>query len=205
VGQSAFAAQQDCVGLGSLHTISPKCHGAPPPSLRYDNLEFQLTPGNTGEGLQSLLHLGYRLADKQQLPGTLQGFCQYLILVATSTARSTDQTPTRVLIPSGRILEDASSTSSVLCRVAVNPDPSLSSIPISVFNVHPRLQSLQATSVADRLQLASLYAATGTLLPEGEGGRGMTGHEVAVRLVRESWVNRPLTPQESKHLDEVMK
>ncbi len=49
--------------------------------------------------------------------------------------------------------------------------------------MHSRLGSLHANNIAARLQLAALYAATSTLLPEP--GSGMTGAEMAMQLVRQ--------------------
>lgn len=49
-----------------------------------------------------------------------------------------------------------------------------------------------------RLQLAALYAATSSLLPEPSSR--MTGAQTAMQLIRQSWVNRPLTEKEVQHL-----
>ena len=51
------------------------------------------------------------------------------------------------------------------------------------YEVHPRFGHLQAPSIDEaRLQLAALYAATSTLLPEPRSN--LTGAQTAVQLVR---------------------
>jgi hypothetical protein len=67
------------------------------------------------------------------------------------------------------------------------------------YDVHPRLDWLVASSVASRLHLACLFTASGTALQDRR--HGLTGAEVAMELVRQSWVNRPLTPDEQTPLD----
>lgn len=66
------------------------------------------------------------------------------------------------------------------------------------YEVHSRLNHLRAASIEARLQLAALYAATGTLLPEPCSQA--TGAHTAVTLLRHSWVHRPLKQGEKRQL-----
>ena len=66
------------------------------------------------------------------------------------------------------------------------------------FDVHSRFWNLQARSSLSRLQLAALYAATSTLLPEPRSQ--MTGAQTAMELVRQCWTNKPLQEEEHKQL-----
>lgn len=67
--------------------------------------------------------------------------------------------------------------------------------------MHGRFGHLRASDVLPRLQLAALYAATGSLLPEPRSS--LTGAQTAVQLVRQCWVDRPLTLQESEQLSDI--
>ncbi len=91
--------------------------------------------------------------------------------------------------------------------------PALFSIPSSVVSVvfccrplpqvhcyelHGRFGHLVAPSVPARLQLAALYAATSTLLPEPLSA--CTGAQTALRLVRQCWGNGPMAPEDLAQL-----
>jgi hypothetical protein len=67
--------------------------------------------------------------------------------------------------------------------------------------VHPRLGHLCSGSIPARLQLAALYAATGSLLPEPASR--MTGAQIAMQLVRQCWGTKPLSPSELQQLASV--
>jgi hypothetical protein len=62
------------------------------------------------------------------------------------------------------------------------------------YEVHGRFGDLRAASISARLQLAALYAATGTLLPEPPSR--CTGGHTAMRLLRGCWANRPLRAED---------
>lgn len=70
------------------------------------------------------------------------------------------------------------------------------------YEQHERFQHLQATSINGRLQLAALYAALGTLVPEPWPQR-MTGGQVALQLLRQCWSDRPLAPADLAQLRNV--
>lgn len=72
------------------------------------------------------------------------------------------------------------------------------SLQFHTYELHGRFHHLQASSIESRLQLAALYAATSSLLPEP--GSQQTGAEIAMQLVRQSWSNQPLQPAEINHL-----
>jgi hypothetical protein len=59
---------------------------------------------------------------------------------------------------------------------------------VHCYEVHSRFGDLRATSVLARLQLAALYAATSTMLPEPL--RRMTGAQMAMVLIRQCSGNR---------------
>lgn len=73
------------------------------------------------------------------------------------------------------------------------------------YDVHPRFGLLQVAAgplaVLARLQLAALYVATGTELPELRSC--CTGGEMSAELVRQCWGNHPLTFEERKQLDSI--
>jgi hypothetical protein len=66
------------------------------------------------------------------------------------------------------------------------------------YAVHGRFGYLTSACLTSRLQLAALYAASSTLLPEPASQ--LTGAETALVLVRHSWTNVPLTPLQQQHL-----
>ncbi len=67
--------------------------------------------------------------------------------------------------------------------------------------MHGRFQDLRAPSIPARLQLAALYAATSTLLPEPWSNK--TGAQIAMQLVRQCWTDAPLTPAEQEQLSSI--
>lgn len=72
---------------------------------------------------------------------------------------------------------------------------------VHAFEVHARFGDLRSPSKLARLQLAALYAATSTLLPEPLSRK--TGAHMALQLLRQCWGNSPLTPEEGQQLDSV--
>jgi hypothetical protein len=66
----------------------------------------------------------------------------------------------------------------------------------------PTVRHLLASGgIEQRLQLAALYAATSSLLPDTRCG--MTGAEYAVELLERCWTNRPLRQRESELLHNI--
>ncbi len=68
--------------------------------------------------------------------------------------------------------------------------------------MHGRFQDLRAPSIPTRLQLAALYAATSTLLPEPWSSK--TGAQTAMQLVRQCWTDAPLTAAEQAQLSSIV-
>ena len=135
--------------------------------------------------------LGTRLAARQLLPDVLRGFEQYLLL-------EHDAGHVTVLVPEGNVEKHGDGAACV----TVSGDPACDvERRFHDFSVHPRFMGLQAKSVEARLQLAALYAATGTRLPEPR--TQMTGGEAAIEMVRQSWVSRPLSDAERAQLHSV--
>lgn len=158
-------------------------------------LEFELRLEAGGELVfHSLDHRGYRLSNCQQLSDTLHGFTRYLLLEAIHP-ESTDmigQPHQRLIVPATSVTRSGDAVETAL--------PASSSVGIKsyVYNIHARFDHLTASSIVSRLHLAGLYAATSSFLPEQR--TGMTGAEHAMVLVRQCWVNRPLSADESTAL-----
>ena len=76
---------------------------------------------------------------------------------------------------------------------------------LHAYELHPRFLTLEAkagaTAIEARLQLAALYAATGTELPDARSK--LTGGEVALELMRQSWNGGPMTADEQKQLSSI--
>jgi hypothetical protein len=70
------------------------------------------------------------------------------------------------------------------------------------YKCHPRFGTLEVGAgpfaVEARLQLAALYAATDSEVPLKRFRQ--TGGEMAIELLRQSWINRPMTVAEYDHL-----
>jgi hypothetical protein len=69
------------------------------------------------------------------------------------------------------------------------------------YSVHGRFRYLTAPFTTSRLQLAALYAASSTLLPEPRSQ--LTGAATAMQLVKHSWTNEPLSTEQQQHLQDI--
>jgi Protein of unknown function (DUF3638) len=150
---------------------------------RFD-LSFRMM--NNGR-VESLDHKGFYLAQSQRLVGTLRNFDEYLVM-------ENDVGDVRVLIPTNLVRMVYG------CDVVKthSDDRSCSKRKCYVYIVNPRLRILEGSDIAAQLHLAALYAATATALPEPRTGR--TRDEIAVKIVRECFLNRPLSSEEHRHL-----
>ena len=137
--------------------------------------------------------MGYYLGPIQQLEDELLSFEKYLVL-------QSDHAKFKIIVPSGNVVREMDSSGGRRVTIETGHDEK-SKLRIHAYDVHPRLKSLTASSVEARLQLAVLYAATGSLLPEH--GSQKTGTERSLELVRQSWVNRPLEEWEKRHLQRI--
>jgi hypothetical protein len=96
--------------------------------------------------------------------------------------------PQKVLIPDG----------SMICEANGPPAIINESYTSHVYETRRRFGSLSAATIESRLHLAAVYAASGTNMREKR--LGMTSVEVAFKLVRQCWTNRPLSEYELGHL-----
>jgi hypothetical protein len=130
---------------------------------------------------------------------------QYLVLEELPGAQVfVDRTPVRILTPNFPVKLGPSAYDPdprAVCALEVSQDVALCDLGVCVFNVHPRLRTVQATSIMDRLHLAALHAATGTRLSEAR--TRMTGGERAAQLLRQCSVNHPYTDLELDRLHNV--
>ena len=165
---------------------------SPDGAMRVSFPRYELEFERRGDGrFHSMNYAGYRLAGEQQLEDTLLQFHAYLVL--EHVAKGSDDV--LVLVPAGRVSLDQDGVS---IRASEACDAARA---CHVYDVHPRFRHLMARDRLGRLQLAALYAATGTALPEPR--LRMTGEEVAMVLVRQSWGNWPLDPSEKQQLGDV--
>ncbi|KAG2494612.1 hypothetical protein HYH03_007377 [Edaphochlamys debaryana] len=173
-------------------------------------LKFELRSG--GE-LASRDYPGYRLRRRQllvntgsdagygsdQVSYTLPEFHQYLVLERSPAVRQlpigTQRADELVLMPAGPVRRDGGDVT-----IVVAPG-SGARLKAHCCEVHGRFGHLRASAVAPRLQLAALYAATGTLLPEPASST--TGGQTAMTLLRQCWGTRPLTEEELQQLSSV--
>ncbi|KAG2451920.1 hypothetical protein HYH02_003695 [Chlamydomonas schloesseri] len=171
--------------------------------------------------LLSRNYSGYRLRQVQQLVQdassasgsngahvayTLPEFGQYLVLeriprpeVAPVGAQRAE---VLVLMPAGPVAShmwDGGTSSSTTPGVSITlPERSSGRVNVHCYEVHGRFGHLRAPTRLARLQLAALYAATSTLLPEP--GSRCTGAQMAMELLRQCWSIRPLQAPEAEQL-----
>ncbi|CAM9452387.1 unnamed protein product [Ectocarpus fasciculatus] len=152
-------------------------------------LEFEVDPPSArqqgehgGSGIRCRSHRGYQLARAQQLDDTLPGLTRYLILTGPDGE-------TTLLVPRGTL----SVTETLPPRVQVEcPEEGCEAAEQKVvsYSMHRRWKQPDAGDISTRLQLAAMFAATSTSLPDTRAG--MTGAEKASELVRQCFVNHPL-------------
>ena len=147
-----------------------------------------LQEGLGKSGVQCLDYGGYELASNQQLSGSLAEYTRYLVLQGETT---------RIIVPVGRVMvrEGMMPLVTVECP---REDTSDTHQDVYCYEVHHRWKGLQANGISSRLQLAALFAASGTLLPEKQSN--MTGSEKAIELVRRCAVNQPLQGEDRSQL-----
>ena len=142
--------------------------------------------------LQSLNYIGMRLASCQILEDTLSGFQQDLVLETVRGGGTAEPKSKKLLLPEGAL-------QCCLQHVQVAlPEACDSKLEHYAHTVHSRFSNLEPQTQEARLQLAAMYSATSTLLPEASSG--LTGCETAMLFVRQSWTNQPLTAREHQYL-----
>ena len=163
-------------------------------------LEFTL---GTSGCLKSRDFSGYQLADVPQLDDSLFGFLQYLVLVPSLDCKITSPWNVRsnkVIVPDGVVTKKQNKKQNDV-KIA-GDENSWTNRNYFTYDVHRRLKELRAPSVEARLQLAALYAATSQCgVPEPRAG--MSGSELAIVLVRQCFVNRPLSTNEEGKLQNI--
>jgi hypothetical protein len=182
-----------------IHTLLAKRGGSRNLVFELPRYDFSFSLAGDGK-LWSENFRGCFLSEQQILPDTLHGFQQYLVLESCTSGG------TQVVVPAGEIRKNSQSRSGGGARVSVDGSSRCDAARKAlVFHIHPRFGSLDVAAgphaVEARLQLAALYAATDSEVPERRSRR--TGGEVAMELLRQSWVNRPLTSTECTHLRSV--
>ncbi|PNH10973.1 hypothetical protein TSOC_002217 [Tetrabaena socialis] len=186
------------------HAFAPAAGGAVPGrellfELPRYGLEFELRGG------QHLVH-----AAGGRVVYTLPDFRRYLVLEQVPAGLGGDSSggggggrvhgsgraDVLVLVPAGEVTSCADG----LVDVVVDGG-SGAELKVHCYELHGRFGDLRAASVPARLQLAALYAATGTLLPEPVSR--CTGGQMAVQLLRQCWGNRPLAAEDLAQLRSV--
>ena len=155
---------------------------------RYE-ITFEMTDQGT---LRSMNFLGYSLAPDQLLRDTLHGFEQYLVV---ESARYSSKS-LKLLLPAGLVQKEPH-------RIGIAGDSACDAPRLlHVFDAHARFSNLEVAAgplaIEARLQLAAVYAATDLELLQPRSNA--TGGEIAMDLVRQCRVNRPLTENEHSHL-----
>ncbi|KAF0709830.1 hypothetical protein As57867_005726, partial [Aphanomyces stellatus] len=148
-----------------------------------------------GRPPRSVDYSGYHLASSQQLHTTLPFFQHYLVLECT--APSPGQPDCILLVPQGSVVVKDNGFVQIQTTNAF--DATLGCW-AHAFSSHSN--QLGATCVAARLQLAAIFAASSSCLPDPD--TNMTGSETALNLVRQCWVSRPFTPDEATMLASVV-
>ncbi|CAM9964866.1 unnamed protein product, partial [Scytosiphon promiscuus] len=141
--------------------------------------------GFGGSGIRCLSHRGYELACCQQLDDTLPNLSRYLVLVR-------EDGDTKVVVPCGKVVVGQKA-------VPCNEDAELK---VFYYAIHRRWGQLDAVGVSARLQLAAMFAATDSMLPDPRAG--MTGSEKASELIRSCFVSHPLQQDDRTRLLRVL-
>ncbi|KAI9190530.1 uncharacterized protein BJ171DRAFT_482966, partial [Polychytrium aggregatum] len=136
--------------------------------------------------LVSDAYKGYKLAEQQQFGDLIPSFQQYLVL--ERMAKYGVGPRYKWIVPLGAVCIEGD-----VVRIQV-VDKSLGTINCTDFDEHHRFGLLQASTINSRIQLAAIFAAAGTALPEPR--IHMTGAEYAARLLRGCITNNPLTRSE---------
>ncbi|CAM9957051.1 unnamed protein product, partial [Ectocarpus sp. 4 AP-2014] len=141
-------------------------------------------------GIHCASHRGYQLACAQQLEDTLPELSRYLVLVR-------EDGDTKIIVPRGRVAvrEGATPRVWIECSNEASEDAELK---VFSYSLHRRWNQPDAGGLSARLQLAAMFAATGTLLPDPRAGK--TGSEKTIELVRRCSVNHPLQPGDRDQL-----
>ena len=153
-------------------------------------ISFELIEGR----LHSKDFRGFILASEQQFSDMLNGFEQYLVLERTESDRAIQM----VIIPEGIVTQN----NECLVEISGSSDCMVQRR-LHAFDVCARFKMLKARCIEARLQLAALYAATGTELPELRSRQ--TGGELAIELLRQCWTQgRAASAGEHRQLESIL-
>ena len=174
-------------------------HPSDSSTLRFELVRHRLAFDVRGGVLESIQHRGWHVrcsdrdADMARGAAALPpGLCDFLVLHPDSPVATL-----LVLIPDGTI-ETSGDRSEVIIEQSDAPEAQCGH---HVYSVHPRTGMLSCATIEARLFLAALYAACGCAV--AVPGTGRTGGEMALELVRQSAVNRPLSVAEARNLETV--
>ncbi|KAJ3270818.1 hypothetical protein HDU76_011118, partial [Blyttiomyces sp. JEL0837] len=157
------------------------------------SLNFELAPNS--DVITSLEFNGFCLCANQVLSGYFPRFFSYLLLRAISQSDGTRR-DRKVLIPDGEVML-------IDGQVRINSSADANKpLMVHEYDLHPVLMTFSAHTVASRLHLATIFAASGSMVPSCV--TKMTGSEAAMILVRQCWVNRPLSSDETVKLINLM-
>lgn len=151
---------------------------------------------NTRSAIRCANYRGCYLAHAQQLPDTLAELTRYLVLVPESEGEAI-----KVIVPQGRVVVREGVVPSVWIECE-NEDQDDAELNLLCYTLHGRWGQLVAEGIFGRLQLAAMFSATGTLLPDIRAG--MAGSEKAMELVRRCMVNHPLQDSDKKQLSSII-
>ncbi|RHY80745.1 hypothetical protein DYB31_006324 [Aphanomyces astaci] len=139
---------------------------------------------------RSLEFTEFHLATTQQLDFTLPFFEHYLVL--ERLVECPGQPSTKLLVPNGMVVVR---NGMVTVQQTDACDAALSYF---TYDFAPHSNQLSAYSIVGRLQLAAIFAASSSSVPDPH--LNMTGSEMALILLRQCWVSRPWTELEASKL-----
>eukprot|EP00761_Pharyngomonas_kirbyi_P010924 gb/GECH01010947.1/.p1 GENE.gb/GECH01010947.1/~~gb/GECH01010947.1/.p1 ORF type:complete len:2826 (+),score=484.10 gb/GECH01010947.1/:1-8478(+) len=157
---------------------------------------FGLTFEKIGNKLNSKQHKGYHLPEAQQFCDSLREFTEYLVLErSTNDYESCMHAQTAILVPKGRVRVDSNNSKNIFIEGRQECDASRE---YHKYEIHSHLGFFTASNIGARLQLAAIYAAVSTGIPEPQ--TKITAEESAMDLVRQCWQNEPFQEEEQKCL-----
>ena len=155
---------------------------------------LSFTLKSNDDALKSNDYRGFQLSKSQAFEDNLRGFTQYLIL-----EDSMNKGLVMVLLPAGSIVRKANIT------IVEGSESCDTERKHHCYRLHHRFGKLEIDAgplaVEGRLQLAAIYACIDSKVPYQLTRQ--TGSEIAIELVRQSWVNRPLLEKECDHLKSI--
>lgn len=155
-------------------------------------------PNSRRPAVGCLNYRGYVLDTNQKLhnPIALPESTRYLVLKPV-----VDNEETKVIVPKGEVIVREKKEPLVWIHCP-DEDKISASLATYCYTVHPRWKVLRASNISARLQLASMFAATGTLLHDPSVR--MCGSEMAMEFVRRCFVNHPLEEGAPEHIFNIL-